>query len=76
MTDTPRRKRFRVYSIVPEGNPLLVEEFDLRRQAELCIARMTNAYGEIPKDMFLRRPRFTLVDTWEQTAEGAGEVMA
>lgn len=72
MKDIPRKKRWQIYSISEGGNPLLVDSFDLREEAQRQIDRMTETYYQMPKERMLRRPRFALVDAWEQTAEGAG----
>ena len=65
-------KRFRVYSIV-DSRPLLVDSFDLREQAQRCIDRLQTAYVQAPRDLFICRPRFVLVDAKEQTTELAGD---
>lgn len=72
-TISPRPdKRFRVYSVV-DSRPLLVDSFDLRTQAQRCIDRLQTAYVQAPRDLFICRPRFVLVDGKEQTTELAGE---
>lgn len=65
-----RKKRWRVYSLTESGNPLLVDSFDLREQAQRCIDRLNGLYGEMPNEVRLRRPRFALEDAMEGTMEG------
>lgn len=72
-TISPRPdKRFRVYSIV-DSRPLLVDSFDLRVQAQRCIDRQQMAYTQAPRDLFICRPRWVIVDSQEQTTELAGD---
>lgn len=65
-------KRFRVYSVV-DGRSLLVDSFDLRAQAQRCIDRLQLAYVQAPRDLFICRPRFVIVDGKNQTSELEGE---
>lgn len=72
-TISPRPdKRYRVYSVV-DGRPLLVDSFDLREQAQRCIDRLQLAYVQAPRDLFVCRPRWMIVDAQAQTTELAGE---
>ncbi len=73
MIEHTRKKRFEVYSLADAGNPMLVDSFDLRQQAEMAIRSIQDAHEEIPGWMYVRRPRLMLVDTWEGKAEGASE---
>lgn len=72
MKDIPRKKRWQIYSASESGNPLLVDNFDLREDAQRLIDRMTETYYQMPKERMLRRPRFALVDAWAETMEGIG----
>ena len=66
-----RKKRWQVYSIVDSGNPLFVASFDLRADAQRLIDRQEDAYNVMGRDKYVRRPRFVLLDSREQTLETA-----
>lgn len=70
MNDMPRRKRWQIYSLADAGNPLLVDSFDLKSDAQRLIDRMTETYYQLHKELLLRKPRFALVDGKEDTMEG------
>lgn len=66
-----QKKRWQVYSIVDSGNPLFVASFDLRADAQRLIDRQEDAYNVMGRDKYVRRPRFILLDSREQTLETA-----
>lgn len=66
-----QKKRWQVYSIVDSGNPLFVASFDLRADAQRLIDRQKDAYNVMGRDKYVRRPRFVLLDSREQTLETA-----
>lgn len=74
MIEHTRKKRYEIRSMTQDGRMMTVDRFDLREQAELTLHRLTDAYGQMSRDLFLHRPRFALVDTWAGEAEGASEV--
>lgn len=75
MSEHKRKKRFEVYSLAEAGNPLLVDRFDLREQAEMTIRRIQDVHEEMPRELYVRRPRLMLVDTWMGEAESVSECM-
>lgn len=54
-------RRWRVYSLSESGNPVLVDSFDLREQAQRLADRLTDGYDPL-RDRGVRRPEFAIVD--------------
>lgn len=68
-----RIKRYRVYSQTHDGNPLLIESFDLPQQAQLLADQLNNLYCDILREhKQMQKPRITVVDAREEGMQCSG----
>ena len=62
-----RIKRYRVYSQTHDGNPLLIESFDLPQQAKLLADQLNNLYFDMLREhKQMQKPMITVVDAREE----------
>lgn len=68
-----RIKRYRVYSQTHDGNPLLIESFDLPQQAQRLADQLNNLYCDMLREhKQMQKPRITVIDSWEVGMQCSG----
>lgn len=68
-----RIKRYRVYSQTHDGNPLLIESFDLPQQAQLLADQINSLYCDMLREHGqMQKPRITVIDAWEEGMQCSG----
>lgn len=68
-----RIKRYRVYSQTHDGNPLLIESFDLPQQAQRLADQLNSLYCDMLREHGqMQKPRITVVDAREEGMQCSG----
>lgn len=68
-----RIKRYLVYSQTHDGNPLLIESFDLPQQAQLLADQLNSLYCDMLREhRRMQKPRITVVDAREEGMQCSG----
>lgn len=61
-----RRKRWQVYSVVAAGNPLLMDSFDLRQDAQRMVDRLQEERERQRMSSGWTGAQYILRDGWEE----------